>query len=420
MMVDNCQSLTRRFFCVGPWKVAGPAKRWGPRIGGIAARIVEPADGTARRWRLVDVVEAAQMNTVSAEIADVEHSVSHRLKFDRQAVLNAVRQLVILRETYDGGGSEKTWDRICRIVWIASGQQVVKSLLHRTAHPDAASKSPELADGIEIVFLRTEFGVSTARGFLARQQRRGNDAVEEADSSANYEIPAGSKAVGNAETGIDTKLRVQHTAWPRLPIASKAEIDGQVLRRAPIVLCVQAAIGVIESANCPVTYRVRVVLQLKDRRVKGRLGEVRSLKTLKEEHDRIMILKVGDVADRPWIRRVRIDAKERRLKWVEQWKGFGGADPVVVTANAESVLTHVLGEVVNQFEAGLTVKVRVAAIHPDGELVTDFHVRDPAESGEVVVAMLALHARFIDQRRCDGGGQIGNERVVFVVVVLET
>ena len=311
--------------------------------------------------------------------------------------MNAIWQLVILRETYDGGGSEKTWDRIYRIVWIAADQQIVKSLLHRTAWSDAAGKSPELADGIEIVFLRTEFGVSTARGLLARQQRRGNDAVEQADSSTNYEIPAGSKTVGNPEARIDTKLRVQHTAWPRLPIASNSEIDGQVLRWPPIVLCIHAAIGVVESANRPVTYRVRIVLQLKDRWVKGRLSEVRSLKTLEEQHDRIMILEVGDVADRPWIRRVRIDAKERRFEWVKQWEGFGCAYPVVVTANAERVLAQVPGEVVNQFEASFTVEVRVTAVHSDGELVGDFHVRDRADGGEVVVAVRILKAQFIDQ-----------------------
>ncbi len=229
--------------------------------------------------------------------------------------------------------------------------------------------------------------------------------MEQSDTRARHDVATRADAVSETEARIVSPLRVHHSAGPCLPVGAEAGVDREALRCAPVVLNEQAAVGVIESPDRAVADRIRIVTQLKDAGIERRLIESRALKAFVEEHHGRVFLEVRNKTRT----RARIDAEERRLERIEQGEGLGGANPVVVSAEGQGVLPDILGDVVDNFEAFLFVEVRIAAIDTNGELVGDFHVRLRAFGREVVVAVRVLHAKFVDQRRRNRGGESADE-----------
>src|SRR5215467_2914839 len=68
---------------------------------GSTLRVVQAANLSV--GSLVDVEEAAEVNAVGAQPADVQDRIFHRLELHREAALNTVRLAMILGEANDRG-----------------------------------------------------------------------------------------------------------------------------------------------------------------------------------------------------------------------------------------------------------------------------------------------------------------------------
>src|SRR5262249_7430605 len=97
-------------------------------------------------------------------------------------------------------------------------------LIEETTGAPAADKSKQLRHRVQIVFLRPELGLSATGGFLACQQRRWDNSVEQTRTSADHDIPLGTQAVSDSQPGIHPPLRVQHACGPSLPVGAYAKV----------------------------------------------------------------------------------------------------------------------------------------------------------------------------------------------------
>src|ERR1700674_1828827 len=112
------------------------------------------------RWNegancLIDVVKASQVDSMGAEIADVEHRVFHWLKLQRQTVLNAIGLFVVLGKTSDCRGTKKASRRRIGGVRVIAGDQVVEDLRHsgRTgATRNQRAIAEQLGHRIQVIF----------------------------------------------------------------------------------------------------------------------------------------------------------------------------------------------------------------------------------------------------------------------------
>ena len=217
--------------------------------------------------------------------------------------------------------------------------------------------------------------------------------MEQARAGTDYDIPLRTQAIRDPQPRIHCPLRVQNAARPGLPIRTHAEVYRQVVGGAPVILSKKTAVGVVQHTQRCVSNRVGIVTQLKHRWIEGWLCETRRLKPLEFDEHWIVFYQIRNATQR--VAGIRSDAEEDRFKRVEQGEGFRGTHPVVVAAEAECMFADILREVIYQFEARLFIKIRVAAIDADRELVCHFHVRLRRNSGEIVVAACPLKPEFV-------------------------
>ena len=72
--------------------------------------------------------------------------------------------------------------------------------------------------------------------------------MEQAGTGADHNIPLGAETICDAQPWIHASLRVQNPARPGFPIRAHAKVDCEVVGRAPVVLGIESAVGVIERA----------------------------------------------------------------------------------------------------------------------------------------------------------------------------
>src|SRR5882762_9187367 len=151
---------------------------------------------------------------------------------------------------------------------------------------------------------------------------------------------------------------------------------------------------------------------LKDRFVKSGFSEVRSQEALEEEHEwRTRLQAKGTLA--------REDAAKIAFEGIEERKGFGGADEIVIAAKADGMAVAAKGNIVDQFKTRFTVEIGVAPVYPGREGVGNFEVWLRGDRREIKRSPCKLRTQFIHQLgieyRCEGAGN----RLIAVEIVFE-
>src|SRR5579872_5610195 len=129
-----------------------------------------------------------------SQVADVQHRVFVGLKFDPQAALDAIGQLVILGEAHNGGGQEYAGSQGALGIGILPVDQAVKGVLKGAWKEIRIAK--QLGGGVQVIFAGAELAVgrgAAAGGLLAHEQGRGNGSVEQAKTAANHNGAAASQ-----------------------------------------------------------------------------------------------------------------------------------------------------------------------------------------------------------------------------------
>src|SRR6266481_1739868 len=122
---------------------------------------------------------------------------------------------------------------------------------------------------------------------LTSQERRGNDAVEKAETGADNYVVFGSDVISHAQSRIEVfPLRVKYAAGPSLPFPANSAVQSQTARRAPFILKEEAVIGVVERAFRLIANRGRKVTALIDSNAfrDALLVEIGCLKAFKKDH----------------------------------------------------------------------------------------------------------------------------------------
>src|SRR5262249_55449265 len=127
----------------------------------------------------------------------------------------------------------------------------------------------------------------------------------------------------------------------------------------------------------------------------------------------------GQRVDVPVAAEERGQAGEIGFKGIEEREGLGGADKVVVAAEAEGVFADGDIEVVHEFETRFAVEVGVAAVDAGGKGVGKLQVRLRGDGGEVEGAARKLNAQLVDHPGVDHRSQRSGNRLVAIEVVFE-
>src|SRR6266704_3063799 len=193
------------------------------------------------------------MHTLRAQKTDVQYRIAGGLEFQAKAGLDPVWRLVIIVEAGDDCIAKEatSGDRPTRTeaqrssIWISSTKKVRK---RDGGDVRRAGKSKEARGGIEGIFIGAS-GVraagSAAGRLLARQQRHGNNSVEDSAAATQDNVVLGAKAVSKAGARIELLvLFAQQFGGESFKLVAQAVIQGQIFNRAPVVLQIQAAVGV--------------------------------------------------------------------------------------------------------------------------------------------------------------------------------
>ncbi|OLE74874.1 hypothetical protein AUG19_07375 [archaeon 13_1_20CM_2_54_9] len=70
----------------------------------------------------------------------------------------------------------------------------------------------------------------------------------------------------------------------------------------------------------------------------------------------------------------RKDAAKIAFEGIEERKGFGGVDEIVIAAKADGMAVAAKRNIVDQFEARFTIEIRIAPVYPRREGVGNFEV----------------------------------------------
>src|SRR5882762_1541 len=151
---------------------------------------------------------------------------------------------------------------------------------------------------------------------------------------------------------------------------------------------------------------------LKDRFVKSGFSEVRSQEALEEEHEwRTRLQAKGTLA--------REDAAKIAFEGIEERKGFGGADEIVIAAKADGMAVAAKGNIVDQFKTRFTVEIGVAPVYPGREGVGNFEVWLRRDRREIKRSPSKLHTQLIHQLGVEYGSEGAGNRLITIEIVLE-
>src|ERR1700687_2610167 len=400
------------------------------------------------RWiRLVHVEEAAKVNTANMQTTDADGRVRQRIEFQRQTGLYAVRILVILIEAHDHGRpKESTFgDWLAGRKWIRErvrGVIRIRSVFYealqckRSDHR-RAGKREKFRLGVQSIFKRTArilADCSTAGGLLACEQWRWNDAVEQPQPGAHNNVALRSNIVGEAEARIDVlPLGVEHVRGPGFPFPTYASIESEPAGGAPFVLNVETVVRVVHLALRGIADGGRKARPCVDRSIQALLVEIRSLKTLEEDHIGMLAASRSGTtgigrrrhtlrayaARRSVISQKCTQAREIRLEWIEQRKRFRGVHKIEVATETDGVAVKAARHIVNDLKARLAVKIRIAAIDSRGERIGELQVRLRGNGRKIKRAARILHAQLVHQFRIDDRCESAGKRLIAVKIVLE-
>ena len=160
------------------------------------------------------------------------------LKLQRRAGLNPIRILAVLVEADNGCILQKTaagqrpirTKRFRRSVGISRiGEQRVQP---QKVDEWRTGETEKPSVGIQAVFKRSSriFGKTAARRRLAHEQRRGNNAVEQSETSAKHNLMRTPDVVGQADARVHVlPLRVEHTRRPSFKLPAHATVQSKFL-----------------------------------------------------------------------------------------------------------------------------------------------------------------------------------------------
>src|SRR5882762_11808386 len=118
--------------------------------------------------------------------------------------------------------------------------------------------------------------------------------MEKTNTGSDHEVVPFAGTVSNAQTRIHTIGSVEHSGRPSLPIRAHPDVHGQPLSGAPVVLHIQAAVGVIEGSLGLVPHALRIPFALVYRYPASDRGfiEIRRVESLEEQDDGRVVVKV--------------------------------------------------------------------------------------------------------------------------------
>src|ERR1700746_1606268 len=163
-------------------------------------------------------MHSAQMNP-----RNTEHRVSERLKLNRRAGLNSVGIFRALIKSHDGSVLKKpaASQRATGTKWSGRSVRISPLCQQRIQSQEvdirAARKTEQSGSRIQLV-LKIPAGKrrkTSTRGRLAHKQRRRNNPVKQAKSSAKHHVSRCPQVVGDAHARIEVvPLRVQNARRP--------------------------------------------------------------------------------------------------------------------------------------------------------------------------------------------------------------
>src|ERR1700683_5159185 len=306
---------------------------------------------------LIDVVEAAEVNAANVLVADVDGGVGRGLKFDRERNLGAVGIFVEFVEADDGGGAEEAALGESGLAGEADirerngvGISAVEKKIFEAdvGNGRRGSEGKKFGIGICGIFVSARVRrLSSAGGNLAAEKRRGNGAVEEPGSGANYEVLFGAEIVGDAEARIDAaEVSVKKIGRPRLEVVTQAGVNIEFLSGAEFFLDEEAFVSVMDEAGGLVVDGSGNAAALINRSVEARLSEIVGLiEALKEDDEGMGADRRGGTGgDDAVVAEESAEIGEVGFKGIEKRKGFLGADEIEIAAEGNSVAGGVPSE----------------------------------------------------------------------------
>src|SRR5262249_17509569 len=198
----------------------------------------------------VYIEKASQVHSANVQEAEAHRGFRQRLKFQREAALDAIRILVILHESHDDRRPEEAAIADGRASWKWIRKRIgriigIRAVFHQTFQSQSgerrrAGKSKELRLCIKPVLEWSTWVLpnrSAAGRLLTSEQRRGNDAVEEPEARSHHNVVLRSQAIGQTDPRIEVlPLGVEHMRRPSLPFPPNAAVQCQPICGAPLVL----------------------------------------------------------------------------------------------------------------------------------------------------------------------------------------